>query len=443
VIQPILRWRGAIVAAGLCLALAAAPAPAQETRTGLSAVDVFAAADAAKAAGRADDALALYEALTHDPDAEIRAEARFRKGMLLAGTRHYAEAAVAFRALLDEKPNAARVRLELARVLALMGDEGGARRALRQAQAAGLPREVALVVDQFSNALRSTKKIGGSFEVALAPDSNVNRATNARTLDTIIAPLTLSDDARAQSGVGVKLAGQGYARIPLGSSLALLPRVSGRGNFYRAAEFDDVSASALVGLEWQGAKDRITPSLGPTWRWYGGKPYARTETVTIDWIHAASRRTQVTASGSVSQAHYITNMLQDGMIYDAGLTIERAFGPRGGAGATASATRQTARDPGYATMSEGGTLFGWREAGKTTLFLSAGLHRTDGDARLFLFTDRRREWLYQLSASATLRRFTLWGFAPLVRVGWERNRSSVGIYDYHRTSAELGITRAF
>ena len=419
------------------------PAHAQETRTGLSATDLFAAAEEAKAAHRADDALALYDALTHDPDAEIRAEARFRKGMLLGEMKRYADAAVAFRALLDEKPNAPRVRLELARVLALLGDERGARRSLRQAQAVGLPPDVALVVDQFANALRSTRTIGGSLEIALAPDSNVNRATAARTLDTIIAPLTLSDDARAQSGVGLKLAGQGYARIPLGPSIALLPRVSARGNFYRASAFDDVSASALVGLEWRGKRDRITPSVGPTWRWYGGSPYARTAAVTIDWIHAAGRRTQISGSISASRSRYSANTLQNGALYDVGLSIERAIGARGGTGASASATRQTAEDPGYATMSEGVTLFGWRDAGKATLFASAGIRRLDGDARLFLFTDRRREWLYQLSANATLRRLTLWGFAPLVRAGWERNRSTVGLYDYKRVSADIGITRAF
>jgi tetratricopeptide (TPR) repeat protein len=406
-------------------------------------VDVFAAADEAKAAHRADDALALYDALTHDPDAEIRAEARFRKGMLLAETKQYADAAVAFRALLDEKPNTPRVRLELARVLALMGDEKGARRSLRQAQAAGLPPDVALIVDQFANALRSTRRIGGSFEIALAPDSNVNRATAARTLDTIIAPLTLSDDARAQSGLGLKLSGQGYARIPLAPSIALLPRVSARGNLYRASAFDDISASALVGLEWRGKRDRITPSVGPTWRWYGGSPYARTTAATIDWIHVAGRRTQISGSVSASRSRYSANTLQDGALYDAGLSVERAIGARGGAGASVSATRQTARDPGYATMSEGVTLFGWRDAGKVTLFASGGIRRLDGDARLFLFTDRRREWLYQLSANATLRRLTLWGFAPLIRAGWERNRSTVGLYDYKRVSADIGITRAF
>jgi len=435
--------RSGIAVAALCIATVGFPAAAQEARTGLSATDVFATAEQAKATGRADEALVLYDALSHDPDLEVRSEARFRKGMLLADGKHYAEAAVAFRALLDEKPGAARVRLELARVLAAMGDERAARRSLRQAQAAGLPPDVALVVDQFANALRSTRRIGGSFEAAFAPDSNVNRATNARTLDTIIAPLTLSDDARAQSGVGIKLAGQGYARVPLSSRLAVLPRISARGNFYRAGEFNDVSGSALVGLEWQGKRDRITPSIGPTWRWYGGKPYASTQALTIDWLHAASRRTQITVSASASRSRYATNALQDGALFDLGFTVEHATGARGGIGASLSATRQTAQDPGYATMSEGTTIFGWREMGKTTVFASAGVRRLDGDARLFLFLDRRREWLYEVSASATLRQLTLWGFAPLVRVGWERNASTVGLYDYHRVSADFGITRAF
>src|SRR5581483_8677364 len=212
--------RTALLAAVAVVAIAPVAARAQQqTITGLSAVQLFDAAERAKQAGRTADALALYEALTRDPDPEIRAEARFRRGMLLADLHRYREAAESFRALLDEKPNAARVRLELARVLALMGDVSGARRSIRQAQAAGLPPDVALVVNQYANALRSPKLLGGSFGLALAPDTNINRATASRTLDTIIAPLTLSSDARAHSGIGLELGGQAYARIPLNRHL--------------------------------------------------------------------------------------------------------------------------------------------------------------------------------------------------------------------------------
>jgi len=324
-----------------------------------------------------------------------------------------------------------------------MGDESGARRALRQAQAGGLPANVQLAVDQFANALRSPKLVGGSIEVALAPDSNVNRATSARTLDTVIAPLILSDDARAKSGLGISTSGQTYLRLPLSAHVAIVPRISAQGSFYKDAAYDDWSASALTGLEWQSARDRLTPSIGLTWRWYGKRLYARTQTLNIDWLRPLGRTTQLTANASASRARYIFNPLQDGAIYDVRLGIEHAFSARAGAGVSLSATRQTAKDPGYATWAGGVSLFGWREAGRTTLFASASIRRTEGDAALLLFPERRREWLYQFSAGATARQLAVKGFAPVARLSWERNRSTVGLYDYRRLAASLGITRAF
>src|SRR5690606_41624939 len=120
---------------------------------------------------------AFYDGVSHDPDIEIRTVARFRKGMLLAQLGRNADAAVEFRALLDEKPDAARVRLELARVLAVLGDEAGARRALRQAQAAGLPADVVSVVDQVAAALRSDRRAGGSVQIGFAPVRQICRTS--------------------------------------------------------------------------------------------------------------------------------------------------------------------------------------------------------------------------------------------------------------------------
>src|SRR5690606_39971890 len=87
---------------------------------------------------------------------------------------------------------------------------------------------------------------------------------SARTLDTVIAPLTLSDDARAQSGVGLQGSGQLYARLPMTDELSLVPRASARGQFYRHDEFNDLSSSALVGVEWSVGRDRLTPDRKST-----------------------------------------------------------------------------------------------------------------------------------------------------------------------------------
>lgn len=137
------------------------------------------------------------------------------------------------------------------------------------------------------------------------------------------------------------------------------------------------------------------------------------------------------------------NRLQDGWIYALGTSYERAFDARPGGSFALSAARQTARDPGYATTSGGATLLYYREVGATTVFGSAGVNRLEADERLFLFPERRKEWLLRVNVGATFRKAAFAGFAPLVRATYEHNSSTVGIYDYDRRAIEFGITRAF
>lgn len=123
--MPVLGRAALAAAQLLCGVLAAAAAPAlarqPQRLENLSALDMFGLAERAAAEGRAADAENLYGALTQDPDPEVRAEARFRLGMLLSEIGRPRDAALLFRALLDEKPDAGRVRIELARILALLG----------------------------------------------------------------------------------------------------------------------------------------------------------------------------------------------------------------------------------------------------------------------------------------------------------------------------------
>jgi outer membrane protein len=438
-----LVMRRVAAALATCTLLSATAAAQQTLVEHLGATDLFAVADRLRAGGRTAEAATIYDALAHDPEPNVRAEARFREGLMFADLHRYRDAAVAFRAVLDQRPDATRVRLELARVLALLGDEAAARRELRQAEANGLPPDVLLTVNQFARGLVNDKRAGGSLELALAPDSNVNRATQQRTLDTTIAPLTLSSDARAQSGLGLKLAGDGYLRIPVTEELTLVPRSSALSNLYRSAQFNDASADGLVGLEWRVGVDRLSGSVGGAWRWYGDRPFARTWTAAADYIHPAGQRAQLLLNIGASTATFLRNSLQNGKIYSGSAGYERALSRRAGVETTLSVTRESARDPGYATWSEGISLFGWRDAGRGTLSVSAGVHRLDGDAALFLFPDRRREWLLDASAGLTLRKLTFRGLAPIVRLTTERNISTVGLYDYKRVSGELGLTRAF
>jgi hypothetical protein len=423
--------------------LCALPASAQQQVTGLKPTDLFVMAERAVAANQPDDAETIYRALVGDPDVEVRSEARFRLGMLLSDRGNHREAAVQFRAILDEKPGATRVRLEYARVLALAGEETLARRELRQVQAGELPPEVRQVVDQFAGALRSRKPFGASLELALVPDSNINRATDAQTLDTIIAPLELSDDAREQSGIGGRIAGQLFFRKLLSERIALVPRVSAQGEFYRQSQFNDLSASALIGVEWSPGRERFLLSGGATQRWYGGTAYARTATASLNWQHPLSRRALLSATLTAADTDYRQNDLQDGTLFNVEIGIERALTQRSGGGISVSFTRQTAQDPGYANKAAGASLLCYRQFGRSSAFASFTIRGLEADERLFLYPERRRDLLLGVSGGLTLRRLQVRGFAPVVRVSYERNFSSVGIYDYRRVATTLGITRAF
>ncbi len=437
-----------LIAAALAAPAAApepapAPAPPAAVTLDLSAGQVLELASAKAEAGDVAGAIILFTALAKDPDVDIRAEARFRHGRLLEAQRQFGDAAVLYRAILDERPNAQRVRLQLAQALLLAGKEGAAAQALRQVQAGGLPPDITRIVAQFQSALRAVQPVGGSLEVALAPSSNVNRAPRSATLDTIIAPLQLSDDAQAQSGLGVKLAGQGFVRLPISNRLRWTARASGQGFFYGQAQFNDVAGSVETGLEWRIGRSRLQPSVGHTRRWFGGRPFTIANTASLNWLRPLGPRTQLDVSASAGHNDFAQNDLQDGAAIDLAVGLERAFDARSGGRISLAAQRLAARDPGYAAVGGGVNLLYYREIGRSTLFGSAGVSHLGGDDRLFLFPKRRIEWLVRAAAGITLRQVQVRGFSPVIRVSHERNFSTVGLFDFARTGVDVGITRAF
>ncbi|WEK47380.1 MAG: surface lipoprotein assembly modifier [Candidatus Andeanibacterium colombiense] len=420
----------------------AQPAPPQSVE--MSAAQLFQYADAARDRGDYPTAEAAYQALAADPDLDLRTEARFRLAMMYMDQMHKPrDAAVLLRRILDDKPDVARVRVELARVQVALGNLGDAARELRAAEAAGLPPEVENQVRFFANALSAQKRFGGGFEIAAAPSSNVNRATKSDTLGTIIGDFVLSDDAKAQSGIGLSVKGQTYYRLPAGKTTDVLLRASASGDLYRKSEFDDISGSLQAGPQWQWGRDRLALSAATTWRWYGLEYYSFSYGLTGNWQHPLSPRTQLRIDGSVLEENNVRNDLEDGENYTLALGIDHSFSPRFGGGFQLSGNRDQASDPGYSTTSGGVNAYLYRELGRTTAVANVSYRHLEADERLFLYPERRKDDYASVSLSGTFRALTFHTFAPLLRVGYERNWSTVEIYSFDRFYSEIGIVAAF
>jgi len=410
----------------------------------MTSAELFAFADTARDRGEFALAETAYRALSTNPSLELRTEARFRLGMMLADRMgRLRAAAIEFRRILDEKPDAVRVRLELARIQARLGRLGDARRELRAAEAAGLPPEVERLVRFYAASLKETKPLGGSIELALAPDSNINRATRSDTVGTVIGNFTLNDDAKARSGLGLAVRGQVYARAPVTSGASLLLRANVSADLYRDPQFHDVLIGVQAGPEMAIGKDRLTLSAGPLFRWYGAAPYSTTVSGTANVIHPLDAKAQLRIEGAFARTINHRNALQTANITAASIAYDRALSARFGGGVQLNASRTLARDPGYSDVTAGASAYAFRELGRTTVVVNAGFSRLESDRRLGLYPLRRLDNRLTIGASATWRALQWKGLAPLTRLTWERNASTLELYRYTRVAAQFGITSAF
>jgi hypothetical protein len=314
---------------------------------------------------------------------------------------------------------------------------------LRAVLSGGLPPSVARLIDRYSQALRAQRPFGASVEVAIAPDSNINRAMRSDTLGTIFGDFQIADEGKAKSGTGLSLSGQAFRRAAIGANSSLLFRASGFANLYRRGRFNDLAADLAAGPELNLGRNRLQLELGATQRWFGQKPYLRSARIAGTFSHPLGSRTLLRLIGSAALVDNQLNDLQDGRSYTGQLQAERALTPTTGVAASLSWDRQALKDPGYATTGWRAGVSGWRDVGRITLTAAADLGRLHADERLLLFPVRRSDRYARISVGASFRQLQYAGFAPVMRFSVERNRSSIVFYDYRRTRTEMGIVRAF
>lgn len=427
----------------VALALLPAGLKAQEVTVQATAAQMLQLADTFLSRGDRERAIQILELLSTDPDPGIRNEARFRRSKLLLAQGSTGAAAGLLHQILAEDPGATAVRLQLAQLLDNLGDKEGAWRQLRAAQAAGLPPDVARLVDRYSEALRSARPMGASFELAIAPDSNISRATRSDALDTVLGDFRIDRDSQATSGLGLSLRGHAFRRIPFGGGNAALVRLAGSADLYRKSRFNDLALDLAAGPELEVGRNRLTLELGVTQRWYGQKPWTRAVRIAAAATRPLDGRTRLWLRGSASLVDNRINDLQDGKSFSASVAVERALSPTSGISLSMEGNRDLLRDPAYATKGwRAGVLF-WRDVGRTTFTAELERGRLSADDRLLLFPEERADRSIRLSLGTAFRQLSFAGFAPVTRIVFERNRSTIAFYDYRRTRTEFALVRAF
>jgi hypothetical protein len=111
-------------------------------------------------------------------------------------------------------------------------------------------------------------------------------------------------------------------------------------------------------------KTAVYPDDDPTGSWEAGRGLSIRIGVFASRKQPNRSRPFVTAPASIGSARE-PPLVQGG---PALVSIEHAVGKRSRVGGGIGSTRQTARNPGYATIAGQVNLFGWHEVAGTTLF---------------------------------------------------------------------------
>lgn len=397
-----------------------------------------------EAAGQTGNSEAIYRSMLSDRDRRFRNEARFRLSGLLAKREEHKEAALLLRDLLAEQPDASAARLRLAELLMAMGNEAAARHELRALQAdRRLPTDVARMIDRWSNALIAQRPYGFDVSLALAPDSNINRATRSDTLGTIIGDFDISDDGKAKTGTGIAFQAQAFDRIRLSNRANIVGRAITAGNLYKDKDYRDIGVDFLVGPEMRIGSVRLNAEAGIGRRWYGGRHLSDIKRLGLDLVIPVNASTQLRTTAGLAKFNNYFNDLQDGTSRSVALAVDHHFTPALGATVNGSLERFHAADPGYSNHQWHLGMAGWRDAGPVLLLAGVSVGRLRADERLVLFPEVRRDRNLTLHLGMTSRRWRWQQFAPSIRISREWNHSSVEIYDFRRTRLEFGVARAF
>lgn len=337
--------------------------------------------------------------------------------------------------LVSLRPDEARFRAELAKVLTALGED---ERAAYQAEFAGTAPTQRTV-------LAREKTFSTRLSFAIVPQSNPAQRTDAEVIEVLGLPLRLAPGARAQSATGVRASATALWSPRLNATTRGKLSFGVSGQLYEDRALNDVVASAEIGLVHVTSGNlRIDGSLGYYHRWLAGALYSRGPGVTLGFTKAIGTRGRFVAAFATQWLDHPRGAVADGprsigqLTYSHGIssqTVVRASTRFERTEAKVDFLSVTAREVGLGMTHafRGGLIMG-----TDILFREA---RYDGATALF--PRAREDRRSTLRVRLTHADLSWKGFAPSLELEVVRQKSNLPVNRFRNTAVSLGFTKSF
>jgi outer membrane protein len=398
---------------------------------------------------RFSEASPLIDALQNVP--EYNLERHFLAGYVAAETGDLDTAIDHFRMALAKDPKQTRVRLELARAMMLKGKDGAADYNFRLAQQDGdLPPEVLATVRASRGILRDRRPWHFTFQFGFAPDTNINGATSAKTVDVTLGdltiPLELDPNARARSGLGQTASLSAGYRFGLNEKTFLLVDGDAQGVNYTGESNDDYTGQIAIGPQFRlGETTELSVQALGLERLYGGKRAMTQVGGKLGFQHVLEQGQRVGLS--LDARHTASGFGNDysGWQLGAYATYERIVARSMIASVSLFARTDRLNAKAYSNREIGASI---GLGGELPLGINGGVTATASRANYeaaiaVLSPNPRADWRLSGRAYAGLRSLRVFGFSPSVSYTYTRNASSVTLYDSKRSRFAFDLARYF
>ena len=385
------------------------------------------------------------------PAAADPIEERFNAAMAAVAAGDLEAAAEGFHAILVERPELVRVRLELARTFFLKGEDRLARRHFEAVLAGNPPAPVVANVRRFLAEIRARRRWELHAGFALAPDTNIGASSDERIIYINVGgarlPFTRDAEELTTSGIGLSVWTGGEYQHPLGERLRLRAGANGSRREYEGSLFDQTFVSGHAGPRWLlGRVSEASALASVQRRWSAGAPDHDAFGVRLEAGRRFTRRVTANVRASWHDRGYRTRGYLDGPVGDVSLS------------GSVVVTPTVRADAGLGWGRERPKLERWRHDTRWlrtgvsvalprgfTVGGSGELRWTDYEGNWFPNTsgEPREDRTYSLRASVHSRAIAWQGFSPEVSLVHEVRSTNAQLHDYERTGGELRFVRLF
>lgn len=371
-------------------------------------------------------------------------ELEFLRGRLAVLDGQAASAVAIFENILSRYPDIVRVRLELGLALFQMKQDQRANYHLDLALQQAVPEVTAKRVQGLKQIMRQRRRWQVSVKVAAVPDSNINAATDAPTVDLFGLPFVLDEDARRRTGLGALASINILNSIPMSRGVVLASELGLRHVEYKGGQFDDTLASFYAGPEISSATKRIGLRLGGFRRWFGQNGF---NWGTGGLLNATLLFTRAWSGGLNFGAHWIGYdqlAARTGFSLQVEPFVQRAIGASGQVRSSFAYRKDFAREKSQAnTTIQYGMSFKRELRNNVRLGLKGLVGLRSFRAAQVPFDARREDRFFSLGAQITIAGIRFLGSALEASYDFQQSNSNVALFDYARHRFEIGFTKEF